>query len=415
MLAWVQCPPVNERIHMIYHKGIRFRLYPNKEQRILMAKTFGCCRLIYNKGLALRKDTYKATGHDVYYKDTSKLIHQLSLTDEYSFLKEVSSVAMQQSLRDLDNAYDRFFKHLGNYPRFKKKSDNHKSFRIVNQKQKNSTFKVRIVGNYIHIPTLGYVKFKQSMPVDKINNITIEQTPSGKYYVVINTESEWNEHDIPYSENMIGIDVGIKSFLTDTNGDAIDNPKWFRRSLKRLRREQRKLSRMIERHITGYKTGLRGGRIPMYDTDLKECSNIQKQRKLIARIYEKITNQRNDFQQKLSTRIVKENQFIGVEHLNIKGMKRNSRLSLSLHDAAWGNFIRMLEYKARWYGRTLIKVPTFYPSSQTCHTCGYKNSKIKDLSVREWICPKCGAHHDRDSNAADNILAKALEMAAAAV
>ena len=214
---------------------------------------------------------------------------------------------------------------------------------------------------------------------------------------------------------MTGLDVGIKSFLTDTNGNVVDNPKWLRKSLKRLRREQRKLSRMIERHITGYKTGPHGGRIPVYDMELKDCSNIQKQKKLIAHIYEKITDQRNDFQQKLSTRIVKENQFIGVEHLNIKGMKHNHKLSLSIHDAAWGNFIRMLEYKADRYGRTLIKVPTFYPSSQICHICGYKNTRVKDLSVREWTCPVCNTHHDRDSNAADNILSKALEMASVTV
>lgn len=399
---------------MIYHKGVRFRLYPNKEQRILIDRTFGCCRLMYNKGLVLRKETYKATGHGLYYKDTTKLIHQLSLTDEFKFLKDVSSVAMQQALRDLDNAYERFFKHLGNYPKFKKKSDGHQSFRIVNQtNRKTGTSKIRIAGKYIHIPTLGFVKFRQSMPVDKINNVTIERVPSGRYYVVINTEYETDGHEIPYTDHMIGMDVGIKSFLTDTDGNVVENPKWLRRSLKKLRREQRRLSRMMERHITGYRTGPRGGRVPIYDTNFKECHNIQKQKKLIACIYEKITDQRNDFQQKLSTRIVKENQFIGVEHLNIKGMKRNHKLSLSIHDAAWGSFIRMLEYKTKRYGRTLIKVPTFYPSSQTCHMCGYRNPKVKNLSIREWTCPECGTHHDRDGNAADNILGKALEMAAA--
>lgn len=398
---------------MLYYKGLKFRLYPNKEQQVLIAKTFGCCRLIYNKGLELRKETYRTTGKGASYKETAGLIPSLSATDEYSFLKEVSSVAMQQSLKDLDNAYKRFFDRLGGYPKFKKKIDSHQSFRIVNQNGSNGKPKIRIVGNRIWIPTLGYVKFKQTMPVDKINYITVERTPAGEYYVVINTCFSNDNVPIPYTDHSVGIDVGIKSFLSDTDGNMVENPKWLRRSLKKLRREQRRLSRMTEKHITGYKTGPKGGRIPVYDKELKECSNIQKQKQLIARIYEKITDQRYDFHQKLSTCIVKENQFIGVEDLNIRGMKHNHKLSLSIHDAAWGQFINMLKYKAEWYGRTFIKVPTFYPSSQTCHICGHKNAKVKDLSVREWTCPKCGGHHDRDGNAADNILAKALEMAAA--
>ena len=368
---------------------------------------------MYNKGIDLRRETYKNTGKGATYTQTASLIPELSKTEEYAYLKEVSSVAMQQSLRDLDTAYQRFFKHLGGYPKFKKKSDSHQSFRIVNQTSNKGTPKIRIVGKYIHIPTLGYVKIRQSMPVGAIHNATVERTPTGKYYVVVNTDFNNERMDIPYTDSMTGIDVGIKSFLTNDCGNTVDNPKWHRSTLKRLRREQRKLSHMIESHIAGYKDGKNGGRIPIYDKELKDCSNIQKQKSVIARTYEKLADQRYDFQQKLSTCIVKENQLIAVEDLNIAGIMKNHHLAQAVSDAAWGQFIRMLEYKSQWYGRTFVKVPTFYPSSQTCHVCGYKNSKVKNLKVREWTCPECGTHHERDTNAAVNILSKALEMTAA--
>ena len=391
-------------------KGVKFRLYPNKEQQNLINRTFGCCRLIYNKALELRKTTYKQTGKGASYSKTAGLIPELSRTDGYSFLKEVSSVAMQQSLRDLDTAYQRFFKHLGSYPNYKRKSDTCQSFRIVNQMHKNGTYKIRIAGNYIHIPTLGYVKFRQTMPIGTINNVTVERSATNKYYVVVNTAcDDVHECFIP-SDRQIGIDVGIKCFLTDTDGNRVDNPKWLRKSLKRLRREQRRLSRMMQCHITGYTRGRKGGRVPVFDTELSECRNYQKQKRKIASIHEKIADQRYDFQQKLSTNIVKDNQFIGVEHLSIRGMKRNHKLALSISDAGWGQFIRMLTYKAEWYGRVLVKVPTFYPSSQLCHVCGYKNTDVKDLNVREWECPVCHTKHDRDKNASDNILSKALEI-----
>jgi len=386
-----------------YKKGVRFRIYPNNKQKTHIAKTLGCCRLVYNKARFMREESYKTTGKGINYTQTSKMLTELKHTDEFCFLNEVSGVALQQSLRDLDSAYTKFFKKLGGYPKFKSKHESWQSYRIVNQGDK-----VRIVGKYIKIPVLGMVRIKQSMNIYNINNVTIEVSPTGKYYAVINTTFEPESR----SNNgcMVGLDVGIKTFLTDSNNNEVANPKWLTSSQHKLRREQRKLSRMIEANISGYTKGSKGGRVPVYKKPLIECSNIQKQRKVVAKLHDKVTNQRDDFLQKLSTNIVKENQLIGVEDLNIKGMVKNHKLAKAVSDASWSKFIKMLEYKATWYGSEVIKVPRFFASSQTCSCCGFKNPKVKNLAVRKWTCPVCKTLHYRDYTAAVNILNKAMEI-----
>lgn len=354
-------------------KGVRFRIYPNKKQKILIDKTFGCCRFIYNQGLSLRHDAYE-NGEKIGYNQTSKMLTELKTQEEFSFLKEVDAVALQQSLRNLDKSFTNFFAKRGNYPKFKSKHNSYQSYRTTNQSNK-----VRIVGRKIKLPKVGYVKIKQSMEIGHINNATIEKTPTDKYYVVLNVDFE---PEVKFNNGgAVGIDVGIKNFYSDSNGNTVDNPKYLEKSMRKLKREQRSLSRKQ-----------------------KGSNNRNKQRIKVAKIYEKITDQRNDFLQKQSTMLVRENQTICIEDLNIKGMMDNHKLAQAISSVAWGKFMAMLKYKSIWYGNDLIQISAMYPSSQTCFNCGYKNKLVKNLSIRTWICPNCNIRHDRDINAAKNIL-----------
>ena len=362
-------------------KGIKFRIYPNREQEKLILQTFGCCRLVYNKGICLREDAYK-NGMKIGYTQTSSMLTELKRSGEYDFLKAVDAVALQQSLRDLDRAYRNYFEKRAKFPKFKSKHSNCQSYRTLN---KNHGTSIRIVGNYLKLPKLGYIKIRQSTEVGYINNVTIEKTPTGKYFAVliVEFEPEFKQN----KGNALGIDVGLKEFYTDSNGNKVDKPKYHEKSEKILKREQRRLSRKQ-----------------------KGSKNRNKQRIRVARVHEKITNQRNDFLQKESTKLVRENQTICIEDLNVKGMIRNHRLAKAISSASWSRFLTMLEYKAKWYGNTVVRVPKFFPSSQTCCKCGQVNPLVKNLSVREWECPFCHTKHDRDWNASINILNKGLSL-----
>ena len=360
-------------------KGVKFRIYPNKEQQNLINKTFGCCRLIYNIGLDMRSKAFE-NGEKVNYYKTTAMLTELKRTDEFSFLRDADSVALQQSLRDLDSGFVNFFQKRTRHPVFKNKHGR-QSYKTMNRRNN-----IRIVGKYIRLPKLGYVKVRQSMDVGKINNATVMRMPSGKYFVVLNVEFEPELR--PNNGGSIGIDVGIKEFYSDSNGNTVPNPKFLEKSSKKLSREQRRLSRKK-----------------------KGSNNRNKQRIRVAKVHEKITNQRNDFLQKISTMLISENQVICIEDLKIKNMVRNHKLARCISSVSWGNFFSMLEYKANWYGNKLVKVPTMYPSSQTCSCCGYKNPLVKNLAVRKWECPNCHAIHDRDTNASINILNKGLAIA----
>ena len=363
-------------------KGIKFRIYPSREQQNLINQTLGCCRLIYNKGLSLRNEAYE-NGNKIGYSQTSAMLTEMKKCEDFAFLKVVDSIALQQSLRDLDRGFVNFFQKRASHPTFKSKHNRHQSYRTINQGDN-----IRIVGRYIKLPKLGFVKIRQSMEVGKINNVTIEHTPTGKYFVVLNVEFEPQ----PRANNggLIGIDVGIKEFYSDSNGNAVPNPKYLEKSMRKLIREQRKLSRKQ-----------------------KGSNNRNKQRIKVALVHEKITNQRNDFLQKQSTMLVRENQTICIEDLNVKSMIRNHKLAQHIASASWSKFFDMLSYKAAWYGNDIIKVPTKYPSSQTCSCCGYKNPLVKNLAVRVWECPKCHTVHNRDTNASINILNRGLQMQSA--
>ena len=362
------------------NKGVKFRAYPDKQQQNLINQALGCCRLVYNKGLAMRNEAF-ANGKKIGYNQTSAMLTGLKKQEGFSFLKNVDSIALQQSLRDLDRGFKNFFEKRAKHPQFKSKHNNHQSYRTLNQGNN-----IRIVDKYLKLPKLGYVEIRQSMPVGHINNVTVERTPTGKYFVVLNVDFE--PQPLEPKNDAIGIDVGIKEFYSDSKGRVVHNPKYLENALRRLAREQRRLSRK-----------------------LKGSNNRNKQRIKVALVHEKITNQRNDFLQKQSTTLVRENQTICIEDLNVKGMLRNHKLAKAIASVSWSTFFNMLAYKAEWYGNKVIRVPTMYPSSQTCHYCGYKNPQVKDLAVRKWECPQCHAQHDRDNNASINILNKALETA----
>ena len=355
-------------------KGVKFRIYPNKRQKELLQKTFGCTRLVYNKALAMRKED-----KGIRYKETSTCLTTWKKQEDLAFLKEVDAIALQQSLRDLDRAYQNFFKHGRGYPRFRKKQDHRRSYR---------TYGAKLIGKHLYLPKVGYVKVRQSMEVGKINHVTIERTPTGKYFAVLNVEFEPQPRQ--NKGGCIGIDVGIKDFYSDSNGKVVPNPKYLEKSMRKLIREQRKLSRKQ-----------------------KNSNNRNKQRVKVALVHEKITNQRNDFLQKQSTILIRENKTICIEDLKVKNMMRNHKLAQHIGSASWSKFFDMLAYKAVWHGNDVVKVPTMYPSSQTCSCCGYKNPLVKNLAVRIWECPDCHTVHNRDSNASINILNKGLQMQSA--
>lgn len=330
----------------------------------------------------MRKEAYK-NGKKIGYSQTSAMLTELKKCEDFAFLKVADSIALQQSLRDLDRGFVNFFQKRAAHPAFKSKHNRHQSYRTVNQGDN-----IRIVGRYIKLPKLGFVKIRQSMEVGKINNVTIECTPTGKYFAVLNVEFEPQPR--PNNGGCIGIDVGIKEFYADSNGNVVSNPKYLEKSMHKLIREQRKLSRRQ-----------------------KDSNNRSKQRVKVALVHEKITNQRNDFLQKQSTMLIRENQTICIEELKVRNMVRNHKLAQHIGSAAWSKFFDILTYKSVWYGNDIVKVPAMYPSSQTCSCCGYKNPLVKNLAVRVWECPDCHAVHNRDTNASINILNKGLQMQSA--
>lgn len=363
-------------------RAYKYRIYPNKAQETLIQKTFGCCRFVYNQTLAYRKNLYETEQKSMSKFDcTSYMVRELK--SRYVWLKEVDKYALQYAVFAMDNAYQRFFKIHSGYPKFRSKREHRQSYTTCIT---GTNIKVLFDQNKIQLPKLKLVKARLSRPFyGQIKNATVSQTPSGKYFVSITVETE--HEPLPSTGSMIGIDLGIKDLLITSDGEKFDNKRITKRYEDKLAREQRMLSRKV-----------------------KGSNNYNKQRIKVARIHEKIHNTRIDYLHKISHKLISENQVIVSEDLAVGNMVKNHSLAKAIIDCGWSELTRQLAYKSEWNDRKYIKIGRFVASSQTCHVCGYVNPKTKNLSIREWMCPQCGVTHDRDINAAINILNEGIKQ-----
>ena len=365
-------------------KAYRCRLYPNKEQAALIERTFGACRWVYNMALETKKASYDVNKKTLTFYDLSAMLPKWKQTN--AWLKDAPSSALVQSLRDLDKAYQNFFRRVKSgekpgYPKFKSKRDSTQSYRT----QTNN--KCLVDDKHLKLPKLGKVKCRIKQPIEgRVLNATVKRVPSGKYYAIICC-ADVPEPEMPMGENeMLGIDAGVKDLMIRSDGLKVPNHKFLKRAERKLRREQRKLSRCK-----------------------KGSANWKKQKRKVALVHEKVVEQRKDALHKATTQAVRDSQAIAVEDLNVKGMVKNHHLAKAVSDASMSEMVRQLQYKCDWYGRDFVKIDRWFPSSKTCGNCGCVFDDLT-LQMREWTCPECGAHHDRDINAARNIAREGMRL-----
>lgn len=420
-------------------KGYKYRIYPNAEQAAFIRKCCGAARFVYNYALRLSMDMNeeaRAKGEKYYYNSYSmnKIIRRLKDTPDengdypYGWLKEIDSDLIDYALEDLKFAYEAFYrnvktkgfnpKHADKFkPKFKKKGYATESYTSKKRAKGNN---IRLIDDrYIKLPKMTPIRIILHRPIPegaRITKATVSITKAGNFYVSLSLTVP--DVILPNDGGKVGIDVGLKEFYSDSNGNKVANPKFLKRSSDLLRKRQRRLTKQMRSHIIGYsdKSGniqLKQDRThnkPVFDKPLIDCKNFQKRKKQITKLHEHVANQRAAFHDDLSAKLAKENAVICMEDLKIQNMQKNHKLAGSISDVGWFSFKQKVDYKVKEHGGVLVSVPTFFPSSQTCSVCGYQNKDVKKLSVRKWKCPSCNTEHDRDINAGQNILQKGLEM-----
>lgn len=362
------------------NKSFKIRIYPNQEQQILINKTFGCIRYLYNFMLNLKQKLYRFYGISLSYNNISKILTELK--KHKLWLNEVDARALQQCLKNLDYGYQNFFNGITKFPNFKSKRGKN-SYRTVDRINLDKENKI------IKIPKVGWIKFRDKTNfsgLTKINNITISRSASGKYFASISAEVDIKA--FTKTKKSCGVDLGLKDFCILNNGTKFENPRFFVNNQQKLKMLQQSLSRKV-----------------------KDSKNYEKARAKLAKFHEYIANCRKDYLHKISVQLVREYDIICAETLQVKKMLMENDNAKDISDVSWYEFVRQLEYKCLWYGKILSKIDTYYPSTQLCSNCGYRNYALRNnTSIREWTCPECNTYHDRDINAATNILNQGLTL-----